>query len=141
MWCNLQPIDLMKEHLQRGNVEELVTMLTQPGAEKSFRVLGQTLLWQSDFSDFEKLLQVGLTLKEGEALLLDLGFQLVPPGLPDSSWATSPLREQLEAGYNMIGSALSSYPEPAAIFRRVVEAQQADIKRLSDDENPRRGWG
>ena len=129
------------ELLQNGDVEGLVAMLVQHRYQNSFRSLGQALLWQRHYNDFERLLQIGLTLKDGEALVIDLGLQLVPPGLPGNSWATPPLSELLEVGYKMVEAALSGYPEPAELFRKFVVMQQAEVSRQSEQGHPRHGWG
>jgi len=75
-------------------------------------------------------------------LLLDLGLQLIPPGLPDNAWATPPISGLLEAGYRLVEAALADYPEPLGIFHKVVLMQQDEVRRQSDfGPHPRHGWG
>mgnify|MGYP003377441598 CR=1 FL=1 len=138
----MHSIEDLKQRLRDGDVEGLVAMLYQSGAEHCFRILGQNLLWNREFNDFERLLQIGPMLKDGEAHVLHLGLQLVPPGLPDSAWATPPLSELLEVGYNMVATTLANCPESSEIFHKVVVAWRDKVKRLEDQgPNHPRGWG
>lgn len=132
---NLDQIDRLKQQLQQGDVDGVTRFLQENQAENKFRALGQALLWQRDFKDFDRLLQIGLTLRDGEALVLDLGLQLLPDGLsdPNRAWASPPLSEQLTLGYGMVATALAAYPEPAAIFSKVVVMHQEAVARQASE--------
>jgi len=61
----VEPIDLLKEYLQRGDVEGLVALLEQGNTRRNFRTLGQAVLWEGNLKNFERLLEVGLFLGLG----------------------------------------------------------------------------
>lgn len=131
----------MRRLLQSGDADKLVAMFEEGRSFSSFRVLGQLLFWEKCYDELERLLEIGLTLKEGELLILDLGFQLIPAGSPNSYWATPPFSEQLTLAYGMIEGALTPFPEPLSIFQRIASAQRLESKRIADADRRPGGYG
>lgn len=137
----MDKIILMRSLLQSGDAAKLAAMLEEGRSFSSFRHLGQMLFWERCHVELERLIEIGLTVKEGELLVLDLGFQLIPPGSPNSYWATPPFSEQLALAYAMIEGALTPFPEPLSIFQRIASAQRVESKRIADAGRQPGGYG
>lgn len=135
-------IDQLLQAFRSGGEAELLELLDRFGISSSYVLLGQNLLWSKDLEGFRRLVALGPKLNSGELEVLNLGLQLVPPHLPDSSWAFPPLCDLIEPAYQCIEEALKVYPEPLSLFRRLaLDRQRAAREQANDQGRGPTGWG
>lgn len=135
-------IEVLKRAFYENADEQLLELFRKYGVSDSYKQLGQVLLWTKDLEGFARLISIGSQLKNGELEILNLGLQLIPPGLPENAWACPPLCDLLEAGYKCVEQALSGQSEPLELFRDLaVNRQRAARLALRERDTGLAGWG